>query len=157
MKKLMMAILIALPFVSIGQGKSGYTASYSSDFKMASSSYSNKILTLWKDFENNTLDNHVDLISDTVTMILDNGQVVKGKAENLANVKAFRSSIKDYKVKVQAWMSLLSVDRDEHWVAIWAVEDFADKDGKQVTVRRHEIWGFNSAGKVSIMMQYGGM
>jgi uncharacterized protein YwqG len=157
MKKLMMAILIALPFVSIGQGKSGYTASYSSDFKMANSSYSNKILALWKDFENNTLDNHLDLISDTVTMILDNGQVVKGKAENLTNVKAFRSSIKNYKVKVQAWMSLLSVDRAENWVAIWGVEDFTDKDGKQVTVRRQEIWKFNSEGKVATMIQYGGM
>ena len=30
---------------------------YSSNFTMADPSYSEKILTLWKDFENNTLDN----------------------------------------------------------------------------------------------------
>jgi len=157
MKKLIMAILVALPFVAMSQGKSSYTAAYSSNFTMADPSYSDKVLTLWKDFENNTLDKHVDMISDTVTMMLSEGMVVKGKAENLAGVKEFRNSIKNYKVTVDAWMSLKSLDRDENVVCVWGNENFTDKDGKQVTRRLHEVWGFNSAGKVSLMMQYAGL
>lgn len=155
-----MAILLALSVTAVCRaqgGKMPYTAGYSSNFTMADPSYSEKVLTLWKDYENNTLDKHADLISDTVTMHLANGQLVKGKAENLAGVKEYRASLKNLKVTVDAWMSIKSLDRDQNWVAIWGTEEFTDKDGKQVTMRQQEVWGFNSAGKVVAMMQYGGM
>jgi hypothetical protein len=157
MKKIFMAILLVFPIMAMSQGKSGYKAAYSSNFTMADPSYSDKVLTLWKDFEDNTLDKHADMISDTVTMMLAEGMIVKGKAENLAGVKEYRGSIKNYKVTVDAWMSLKSLDRDENVVCIWGNESFTDKDGKQVTRRLHEVWGFNNAGKVSLMMQYAGL
>lgn len=157
MKKLFMMFLLALPFAAMSQTQSMYTANYSSNFKMSDAKYSEKILTLWKDFENNTLDKHIDLISDTVTMVMAQGGTVKGKADNLAGVKAFRGSVTNFKASVDAWMSLKSVDRDQNWVAIWGTESFTDKDGKAVTQRIHEIWGFNKDGKISIIMQYAGM
>jgi hypothetical protein len=157
MKKIFMAILLAFPIMAMSQGKSSYKAAYSSSFTMADPSYSDKVLTLWKDFEDNTLDKHVDMISDTVTMMLAEGMIVKGRAENLAGVKEYRGSIKNYKVTVDAWMSLKSLDRDENVVCIWGNESFTDKDGKQITRRLHEVWGFNNAGKVSLMMQYAGL
>lgn len=156
MKKIFVFFLLALPFAAMSQSKSLYTASYSSNFKMADPSYSDKILTLWKDFENNTLDKHVDMIADTVTMMFAQGTPVKGKAENLAGAKEFRGSLKNYKVTVDAWMSLKSVDRNENVVCVWGNEDFTDKDGKHITQRIHEVWGFNKDGKVSLMMQYAG-
>ncbi len=158
MKKIFLAILLALPFVAMSQQKSStYTAGYSSNFTMADPSYSDKVLMLWKDYENNTLDKHIDLIADTVTMLLADGSMVKGKAQNLAGVKEFRGSIKNLKVTVDAWMSIKSLDRNENLVCVWGNETFTDKDGKEVSRRMHEVWGFNSAGKVSLMMQYSGM
>ena len=153
MKKLILAILLALPFAALSQT---YTAGYSSKFAIANSSYSDKVLMLWKDYENNTLDKHVDLISDTVTMILQQGAVVKGKAENLKGVKEYRGSITNYKVTVEAWMSVKSLDKGENIVLVWGDENFTDKDGKAVHQRVHEVWVFNSAGKISLMMQYAG-
>ena len=153
MKKLILAILIALPFAAMSQT---YTAGYSSKFAMSNSSYSDKVLTLWKNYENNTLDNNLDLISDTVTMILSNGSTVKGKAENLKGVKEYRGSIKDYKVTVEAWMSVKSLDKGENIVLVWGDENFTDKDGKSVHQRLHEVWVFNKDGKISLMMQYAG-
>jgi ketosteroid isomerase-like protein len=157
MKKLFMILLMAMPLAAMSQAHSGYKANYSSDFKMGDASYSEKILAVWKDFENNDLDKHTDLFADTVTMVLAEGGVVKGKANNLASAKAFRTSVKNYKVNIDAWMSLISTDRDQHWVGIWGNESYTDKDGKQVNQRVHEIWGFNKDGKISIMMQYEGM
>lgn len=160
MKKLLMAILLALSVTAVCRAQGGkmlYTAGYSSNFTMADPSYSEKVLTLWKDYENNTLDKHADLISDTVTMHLASGQLIKGKAENLAGVKEYRASLKNLKVTVDAWMSIKSLDKDQNWVAIWGTEEFTDKDGKQVTMRQQEVWGFNSAGKVVAMMQFSGM
>ena len=153
MKKLILAILLAFPFVAMSQT---YTAGYSSKFAMADPSFSEKVLTLWKDYENNTLDNHADLIADTVTMILQQGAVVKGRTENLKGAKDFRASIKDYKVGIDAWMSVKSLDKNENIVLVWGFENYTDKDGKQVKARVHEVWVFNKAGKISLMMQFSG-
>jgi hypothetical protein len=156
MKKLFLFFFLASPFVAMSQAHSGYTAGYSSSFTITDPSYSDKILMLWKDFENNTLDKHMDLFADTVNMMLANGAMIKGKAENLASVKAFRSSIKNYKVTIDAWVSLKSTDRHQNVVCVWGTEEYTDKDGKQVKSRAHEVWGFNKDGKIDLMLQYAG-
>jgi len=159
MKKLILATLVALLFAGVCFAQSGkvlYTASYSSKFAIAEPNYSDKILTLWKDFENNTLDNHVDLIADTVTMMFSQGTPVKGRAANIDGAKAFRGSLKNYKVTADAWMSVKSLDKNQNFVCIWGTESYADKDGKQVSHRIHEVWGFNKDGKIDMMMQYSG-
>jgi len=159
MKKRILFFSLILPFAAMSQtqpSKAPYTAAYSSKFVMASPSYANKVLNLWKDFENNTLDNHLNTVSDTVTMMFAEGKPMKGKAEALAGAKAFRNSIKDYKVTVEAWMSVKSVDKGENAVTIWGNEDYTDKDGNHITHRLHEVWIFNKAGKVALMMQYAG-
>jgi hypothetical protein len=156
MKKLFVLFLLAMPFAAMSQAHSGYTAGYSSSFKIADPSYSEKILTLWKDFESNTLDKHIEWFADTVNMMLASGNMIKGKAENLASVKQFRGSITNYKVTVDAWVSLKSTDKNGNSVCIWGNEEYTDKDGKQVKSRIHEVWGFNKDGKIDLMLQYAG-
>lgn len=156
MKKLFILVLLAMPFAAMSQAHSGYIPSYSSSFTIADPSYSEKILMLWKDFENNTLDNHLDMFTDTVSMMLANGAMIKGKAQNLTSVKEFRNSIKNYKVIVDAWVSLKSTDKNENVVCIWGTEEFTDKDGKQVKQRTQEVWKFNKDGKIDLMLQYAG-
>lgn len=156
MKKFIVFFLLAMPFAAMSQAHSGYTASYSSSFAIADQAYSEKILTLWKDFENNTLDKHIEWFADTVNMMMSTGKMIKGKAENLASVKAYRNSIKNYKVTLDAWVSLKSTDKNGNVVCIWGTEEFTDKDGKQVKSRTHEVWGFNKDGKIDLMLQYSG-
>jgi hypothetical protein len=160
MKKIFIFFLLAMPFAVMSQAHSGYTASYSSNFTIANQSYSEKVLMLWKDFENNTLDNHSDFFADTVTMMLADGTMVKGKAENLSGAKQFRSSLKNYKATIDAWVSLKSKDRDQNVVCVWGDETYTDKDGKAVKDRLQEVWGFNKDGKIDLLIQYsapGGM
>ena len=154
MKQFFIFFLLATPFVAMSQAHSGYTASYSSNFTMADPSYSEKILTLWKDFENNTLDNHADMFADTVTMMLTDGTMVKGKAENLSGAKQFRGSVKNYKAALDAWVSLKSTDRNQNVVCVWGTESYTDKDGKTVKTRLQEVWGFNKDGKIDLLIQY---
>ncbi|MDB4902386.1 MAG: nuclear transport factor 2 family protein [Mucilaginibacter sp.] len=160
MKKLFIFFLMAMPFVAMSQAHSGYTPSYSSSFVIADPSYSEKILMLWKDFENNTLDKHIDMFADTVTMMLANGAMVKGRTENLAGAKQFRSSLKNYKAALDAWLSVKSTDKNQNVVCVWGTEAYTDKDGKQVKTRLQEVWTFNKDGKIDMMLQYaapGGM
>jgi hypothetical protein len=160
MKKIFMFFLLAMPFAAMSQAHSGYTASYSSSFVIADPSYSEKILMLWRDFENNTLDNHIDMFADTVTMMFSDGSMVKGKTKNLFGAKQFRSSLKNYKSALDAWVSLKCTDKNQNVVCVWGTEQYTDKDGKQVKNRLQEVWGFNKDGKIDLMMQYaapGGM
>ena len=156
MKKFIMITCLALSWagVSYAQNSAPYKAGYSSNFKIADESYANKILTVWKDFENNTLDNHVDWFADTVSMTFMNGQKVKGRAENLAGAKTYRSSLKSYKVSMDAWVSLKS-DRGDNVVCVWATEDFIDSSGKHAVNHLQEVWTFNKDGKIDMMLQYG--
>jgi hypothetical protein len=154
MKKLFVLFLLAMPFAAMSQAHSGYTANYSSSFTIADPSYSDKILMLWKDFENNALDTHVDMFADTVTMMLGSGAMVKGKAENLKGAKEYRNSMKNYKATLDAWMSVKSTDRNENVVCVWGNEEYTDKDGKQVKTRLQEVWKFNKDGKIDLMLQY---
>ena len=156
MKRIIMIICVVASWVGIGHAQTSplYKASYSSNFKMADQAYADKILTLWKDFENNTLDNHIGWFADTVSMVLSNGTMIKGKAENLASVKQFRGSISNYKVTVDAWVSLKCVDRDQNIVCVWGTEEYTMADGKKVKQSLQEVWGFNKDGKVDLMLQY---
>ncbi|MBS1524694.1 MAG: hypothetical protein JST19_03530 [Bacteroidetes bacterium] len=154
MKKTIMMICLAVSWVGISYAQNApYTANYSSKFTIADESYANKVLTLWKDYEDNVLDRHIDWFADTVSMTLATGQTVKGKAENLAGVKAYRGSLKDMKISMDAWVSLKS-DRGDNLVCVWGTEDFTDPSGKHVVNHLQEVWGFNKDGKVSIMLQY---
>jgi hypothetical protein len=156
MRKLIMIICVAVSWAGIGHAQTNtlYKASYSSNFKMADQAYADKILTLWKDFENNTLDNHIAWFADTVSMTWSNGTTVKGKADNLAGAKKYRGSISNYKVTIDAWLSLKSVDRDQNVVCVWGTEEFTTADGKKVKQSLQEVWGFNKDGKVDLMLQY---
>ncbi|HZX57856.1 MAG TPA: hypothetical protein VFE54_03995 [Mucilaginibacter sp.] len=154
MRKLIMIICVAISWVGIGHAQDApYKASYSSNFKIADQAHANQVLTVWKDFENNTLDNHAGWFADTVSMTFANGTTVKGKAENLKGAKQYRGSLSNYKVTVDAWVSLKS-DRDENVVCVWGTEEFTTADGKKVKQGLQEVWGFNKDGKIDMMLQY---
>jgi len=155
MKKFTLLMILAVSWAGIShaQNSAPYKANYSSKFTIADESYANKILMLWKDFEENQLDRHVGWFADTVSMTLANGQTVKGKDANLAGAKSYRGSLKDYKVSIDAYMSLKS-DRGENVVCVWGSEDFTDANGKHVKQSLQEVWGFNKEGKIAMMLQY---
>lgn len=156
MKKLIITVLVAVSCVGLchAQQNPMYKAAYSSNFKMADQSYADKILTVLKDFENNTLDNHIGWFADTVTMMLASGKMTKGKMENLNGAKQFRGSLSNYKLSLDAWVSLKSVDRDQNVVCVWETEEYTGSDGKKVKESLQEVWGFNKDGKIDLMLQY---
>ncbi|HJP63867.1 MAG TPA: hypothetical protein VJ844_10510 [Mucilaginibacter sp.] len=160
MKKLILITLMGVFCASLCHAQTApYKASYSSKFTIADQAHANKVLTLWKDFENNTLDKHIAWFADTVSITTADGKTVKGKAENLKGVKEYRKTMSKLKVTVDAWVSLKSTDHNENVVCVWGTEEFM-MNGKQVKQSIQEVWAFNKDGKISMMLQYammGGM
>jgi len=130
-----------------------YTAAYSSHFEMGNPAYARKVLELWKDFDNNTLDAH-DYFADTAVMFLSNGMMLRGKDSIYAGAKTARASMTNVTSSVDAWVPLKSIDRNENWVAIWGAETATGPDGKTEKEDLQEIWGFNKDGKVVFMKQF---
>lgn len=131
-----------------------YKAGYSSDFKMGNPAYSKMVLELWKDWDDNAFDKHVDYFSDTLVMYLPDSTVVKGKAENLANAKKYRGGMTSAKSIVHAWLPLYSNDKKENVVCIWGTETDTWPDGRVEVRDLHEVWSFNKDGKVAAMRQW---
>jgi hypothetical protein len=172
MKLLLVALCCTIAFSSFSQGKvkvkddkvkikgtavtttsSLYTPGYSANFRLGDAKYSNVVLQLWKDYDNNTLSAH-DYLSDTVTMYLPDGSVLKGKQQVFDVMGKYRAGIKTSSSTVDAWVPLHSNDRNTDLVGIWGTETDTMLDGTVTKSDIHEIWAFNKAGKVAWMKQW---
>jgi hypothetical protein len=130
-----------------------YKANYSSNFRMGDPANAKMILELWKDYDDNTFDNH-DYIADTAVMFFADGTMSRGKDSLLAGVKQYRGSLTNVTSTLDAWVPLKSVDRNENWVALWGTETHTTADGKVEKKDLHEIWRINKDGKVDFMKQF---
>jgi hypothetical protein len=133
-----------------------YVAQYSSNFRMGDPQHGKMVLELWKDYDDNNFDRHADWFADTLMMILPDGTVVKGKEANLKGVKEYRNGFTSVKSRIDAWIPLYSVDRNESWVAVWGTEEDTDQSGKVTSTELQEIWRINKDGKIDFMKQFMG-
>jgi hypothetical protein len=130
-----------------------YTAGYSSNFRIGDPANSKMILEMWKDYDDNTFDNH-DYVADTAVMFFADGTMARGKDSLLMGVKQYRGSLSNVSSTLDAWVPLRSVDRNENWVALWGTETHTTADGKVEKKDIHEIWRINKDGKVDFMKQF---
>ena len=133
--------------------KAPYVADYSSSFKMGNPDYANKVLDIWKDWDDNQLDRH-DYFADTITIWLPDGSVTRGKAANMDGAKKYRATMTKSKSTIHAWVPLHSTDTNDDFVCIWGSEEDTFADGKVDKRELHEVWWFNKEGKVTMMRQW---
>ena len=131
-----------------------YPVAYSSDFTIGDSKYAQIVLELWKDFDNNTFDNHKDAFADSVSMDFPDGSTMSGTRDSIiAGAKAFRSSLKNCVSSIDAIVTLKPKGKDETWVCVWGKEVDTHNNGKIDSVNHNENWMFNKDGKIAYMEQ----
>jgi len=131
-----------------------YPVAYSSDFSIGDPKYAQMILELWKDFDNNTFDNHKDYFADSVNMDFS-GMSVSGTRDSiLAMAKASRSRIKSSASSVEVVTTLKPNGKEESWVCVWGKEVDTHNDGKTDSIYLQENWMFNKDGKIAYMSQF---
>lgn len=131
-----------------------YTPTYSGDFEIGDPKYAQTVLDIWKDFDNNTFDNHKDAFADSVYVYFSEGGHFAGTKDSLiSNMKAYRTSLGTSTSEVIAWTTIKPKGKDETWVIVWGKE-VDEKNGKKDSVNLNENWMFNKDGKISYMTQY---
>lgn len=108
-----------------------------------------KILWLWKYYDDNMLDKAADLLADDIVATLANGTTIKGKDNFMKGIKDYRNSLASVASEVDACVALKTPDDPEHQVvSIWGTETDTNKDGIVSKVHLNEVWFFNKDGKV---------
>ena len=132
----------------------GYTIDYSSNFVMGSNKNAETILSLWKAWDNNNLDEAKNYFADSVSLYFNDGSAMLGKRDTvIAMSKPYRSSLGTVHSQVHAIISNHSVDKDEDWVNIWGTE-YHDVKGKIDSVQLQETWRFNKQGQADLLYQH---
>jgi len=133
-----------------------YTPDYSHNFEIGSTKNAQTLLQLYKDWDNNTLENSKSSFADVDTMIFADGTMFAGTRDSFFTVaKQMRSQMTTMVDSVHAWVPLRSKDKNEDWVLIWTKEIATDAKGTKHSRELHEVWRFNKEGKVDLVYQYG--
>lgn len=127
---------------------------YSSQFEMGDNKNAQLILDLWKDFDNNTLNNSKDKFADTVRMLFSETEMTGNRDSIFNATQSYRNMFNTVSSRVGAIMPVKSTDKDEDWVLVWGTETHTDKNNKTDSVHLQETWRINKDGKVDFMMQY---
>jgi hypothetical protein len=110
--------------------------------------YAQKVLWLWKYYDDNTLDKGDALIADDIVATLPDGTVINGKENFLKGIKDYRNSFASAISEIAACVTLKTPDDpDREVVTIWGTETDTAKDGTVTKVHLNEVWFFNKQGK----------
>jgi len=132
-----------------------YTADYSSDFEIGDAKNAQTLLELYKNWDNNTLNNSKSAFADNDTMYFSDGNMFAGSRDSLIAVaKKIRGQLGNVVDSVHAWVPLRSKDKNQQWVSIWTKEISTDAKGKKTARELHEVWRFDNNGKANLMYQY---
>lgn len=132
-----------------------YTADYSSKFETGDMKNAKTILDLYKDWDNNTLDNSKDKFADSVTMYFSSGEIMAGKRDSIiGQSKGYRNTLGTVNSQVHAIVPVRSTDKNEDWVLVWYTEHRTDAKGKKDSTELQETWRLNKDGKADLLYQY---
>ena len=134
-----------------------YKASYSTNFSIGNQQFANIIMNAWKEWDEGMPEKIAPLISDTITAVMPDGMVVKGKADFIKGGVDYRKNFTSVKSQLTAATTLKSRDHMEEDVTmIWGNETATKKDGTIERNQLHEVWVFNKDGQVVFFQQFAG-
>jgi len=156
MKRIFLLLFIAFVFASCNSNSAEkntkadikdtltypYKATYSSDLAVSSHpEYSQKVLTVWKMYENKQIDAMKPFYTDTVTYDDANGNHYYGPSEGLLGIaKKEMEKLDSLRFDISMWETIHSNDKNEDWVNIWCKERTYPINGNPDTSLMYEKW-----------------
>jgi len=139
--------------VEVKKHNYGVKFSYSSDLSLGDPALADKVISMWKHYDANTIDSTRSSFADSVFSDMP-GYAAKLQVDTMIKeIKASRAEYSACNTSFDAILTTKAQGKDETVVAIWGVET-ATKAGKTTKRDLHELWGFNKEGKVTRIKQY---
>ena len=133
-----------------------YAPRYSNDFSFDESGNADIVMKLWKEFEENKLEEGLGYFADSVMMLFPDGNSVHASKDSvMAMTKAYRNGFSSLRTEVDAVIPMKENKDGTRWVLVWG-EEYHEKNGKKDSVLLHELWRFNKDGKIDMMQQFAG-
>lgn len=133
-----------------------YAPRYSNDFSFDESGNADIVMKLWKEFEENKLEEGLGYFADSVMMLFPDGNSVHATKDSvMAMTKAYRNGFSSLRNEVDAVIPMKENKDGTRWVLVWG-EEYQEKNGKKDSVLLHELWRFNKDGKIDMMQQFAG-
>jgi hypothetical protein len=134
--------------------KMPYTATYSSNFKMGDQKIAEKILTLFKTWDDNKLADGKSMFADSISFYA-NGWEFNGRLDSfMAISQKQRDNYKEIKTVVHAWIPTHSIDKNEDWALVWSTAYTTDTKGKVDSTSYQDTWRMNKDGKFDLMFSH---
>ena len=129
-----------------------YTADYSSNFSMGKPQLAKMILDLHKDYESADWSKD-SWFSDTLMAIFPDGNIIQGKDAVLEAFKKEREANSAISFRFDAIIPLMSVDRNEDWVALWGTETITSNENGATPQHQdfQSVWKINKDDKVAFI------
>ena len=129
-------------------------ATFSSDFEIGDPNQADKIVELWKQYDENTLDKGLDYFADTVTLAMHDGWKYFGTRDSLMKLmKKKRGEYSAVNSVIVGIIPLKATDLKENWVSILGTE-YTTMKNKKDSADIQEYWRFNKDGKIDLMHSY---
>jgi hypothetical protein len=129
---------------------------YSSDWEIGDPQLAEKVIALWRHYDNNTLDSVRSYFADSVYMDMPGFAGNLHADTALVGAKADRARFSSLKSEIDVILPINAKNHpEEKIVTIWG-EEAGVLDGKPIKRRLHETWAFNNDGKVIWMIRYDG-
>lgn len=131
-----------------------YTASYADQFSVGNAQHAQTVLNVWKSWDSGNMSQSRDAFADSVTMVFADGSTLKGNPDSIINAsQQYRDNYDTISSNLEAVVPLMVDEKNETWVSVWGTE-VTTKNGKKDSMKLHETWRVNNAGKIYYVQQY---
>jgi hypothetical protein len=132
----------------------GVKFDYSSDFELADAAYADKVVSLWKHYDANTLDSTKSYFADSVETEFPGSSGKFSRDSIMSMVKESRGRHATCVSTFDAIVPLKASGKDETAVSVWGSETVTDSKGKKMERDLNEVWIFNKDGKITYIAQF---
>ena len=131
-----------------------YSPVYTDTFQKGKALNSCKVLEIWKEFESGDVRHRAGYFSDTITLVFPDQFLRGAKDTVLGSFQKRRNQFENVQCYIDSWIPVYVPDRNEDLVFLWGRQDGSYTGKKRVYRILHEIWRFDTSGKIKRMEQY---
>ncbi len=131
-----------------------YSAVYSSQFSIGDQKNAQKLLEIFKQWDDNKLADGKAMFADSVHFFSDRWEFHGGLDSFMKVSQQQRDMAKEVKTVVHAWIPVHSTDKNEDWVLVWSTSYYTDTKGKKDSTTYQDSWMLNKEGKFQVMRQF---